>query len=71
MKILSPDSFFPIKWYEASNLWFINKTSEEWDLKFKDSLTVHFYQSSWRHGDNFTKINLFNRMDQKPKPFYK
>ena len=58
-QVLPPNSFFPIKWYEASRLWIDFKTAEDWDEEFRDSYTIHFYQSSWRTGTK--TIKLFRR----------
>ena len=40
--------FFPLPWYEATLL-MTKKSSTVWDHMFKDSYTVHLYQSSTNH----------------------
>jgi hypothetical protein len=47
-EVVHPNTFFPIKWYEAARLWVDVKATQDWDELFEDSFAVHFYQSSWR-----------------------
>ena len=60
MEVLSPDSFFPVPWYEASTLWSLRQSTEDWENQFKNSYTVHFYQSSWRHDEEIQRPEFYD-----------
>jgi hypothetical protein len=49
VKVAPPHYFFPIPWFEAGTLFEPRKSNEDWETLFKDSYTVHFYQSSWKN----------------------
>ncbi len=45
MNILAPQTFYPVGWFDADQL-YAKETDDHWDAFFAGSLTVHFFQSS-------------------------